>query len=510
MSGTAARTATEIETKFDVPPAFVMPDLSVIKAVDRVGDPVVHELDATYFDTAGLDLLRNRITLRRRLGGTDEGWHVKRPRAAGGRTETQFPLGRSRAQRPRAVPDQVRATVEVVSRGRELHPVVRLRTTRVARPLLDADGGVLIEVAHDTVRADVDGRTLDWEELEVELVSGEEDLLALVGGLLEAGGAEPAAGPSKLARALGDRAPAPVPLAQPDLSTSGGVLLAYAGAQVARLREHDPRVRVDAEDAVHQMRVASRRLRSILATYRPLLDRSLSDPLRAELKWLGGELGAARDAEVVREHLLGQVQALAEEQVQGPVAERVGAELGAQLEQAQQHAVATLGEPRYFTLLDDLDSFLARPPLTEQAQEAPGQAAYPAVAHAVRRVRRAVRAAGSAQQPAERDLLMHEVRKAAKRARYAAESLKPVAGAPADDLADQMEAVQEVLGEHQDAVVVRGVLLDLARAGEQAGEPTFSYGVLHQLEVERGERTGATFAEVWRQARRRRHRRFLD
>src|SRR3954470_7265597 len=91
---------TEVERKYEVPVDFAMPDLTGVAGVAAVGDPVEHQLDATYFDTADMRLAANRMTLRRRTGGTDAGWHVKRPAGADARTETQLPLKPGRNEQP--------------------------------------------------------------------------------------------------------------------------------------------------------------------------------------------------------------------------------------------------------------------------------------------------------------------------------------------------------------------------------------------------------------------------
>ncbi len=106
-------------------------------------------------------------------------------------------------------------------------------------------------------------------------------------------------------------------------TTAGDVVAAYIDEQVSVLRRLDPAVRADAADAVHKMRVAVRRLRSTLATYRRLLDRDVTEPIRDELKWLGGVLGAVRDAEVIRRYLLGVVDDQPSDLVLGPVRERI-------------------------------------------------------------------------------------------------------------------------------------------------------------------------------------------
>src|SRR4051794_21534138 len=198
----------EVEQKFDVSPDFVLPDLCAVDGVAAVEAPEERELEAVYHDTADLRLARGRVTMRRRTGGPDAGWHVKLPAAAGARRELHSPLGRAGRVPPKAVAAPVRGIV----RSAPLGPVAMLRTRRLVTLLRAADGRVLAEVADDTVT----GTALSaapgepaavqvWRELEVELVDGDEPLLGAVGERLIEAGARPSPSPSKLSRVLAER-----------------------------------------------------------------------------------------------------------------------------------------------------------------------------------------------------------------------------------------------------------------------------------------------------------------
>jgi CHAD domain-containing protein len=287
------------------------------------------------------------------------------------------------------------------------------------------------------------------------------------------------------------------------------VLLGYVRAQVEHLKEHDPKVRVDEEDAVHQMRVAARRLRSILATFRPLFDRTVTDPVRDQLKWLGEELGAVRDAEVVRDHLRQLVAAEPSELVLGAVERRILVSLGARHRAAHDEALAQLSSERYFALLDSLDRLVAEPPLTELAFSPARQVLPRLVRRTWRRISRLVDAADAAESSDAHDLALHEVRKAAKRARYAGESVTGFFGSEAKTFAKRMSAIQAVLGDHQDSVVVRDVLRELAVEAYAAGENAFTFGRLHALEQARGGYTEEDFVEAWSAASAHKHLRWL-
>jgi CHAD domain-containing protein len=250
------------------------------------------------------------------------------------------------------------------------------------------------------------------------------------------------------------------------------------------------------------MRVATRRLRSALKTFRPLVDREAADRVRAELSHLAEVLGHARDAEVLHERLMAAVGALPPELVLGPVARRVDRELTARYRAAHKAVVAELDGPRYRALLDDLDRLLVEPPFTELA----ARPARPELRRLVRRVwmrlDAAVTAADEAPTPEQREHLLHEVRKISKQVRYAGEGTAPVLGKDARRLAASAEAVQEVLGEHQDSVVTREALRELGVTAQGAGENGFTFGLLHGLEAGRADAADSRFAATWAEASR--------
>jgi len=210
----------EIETKLEIDDATVLPTIAGRPSTSAVGlisatEPTAHELDAIYFDTSEFDLLAAKLTLRRRTGGTDAGWHLKLPAVAGARTEVCLPLGAGdhdplSAEVPAALMDLVLGA----ARGKSLHPVARIRNRRTVVQLLDSAGAAMIEVADDQVTATTliasetatsgleESSPTYWRELEVEILDGNRDQLAAVVQLLQAAGATAAASASKLARAL--------------------------------------------------------------------------------------------------------------------------------------------------------------------------------------------------------------------------------------------------------------------------------------------------------------------
>ncbi|MEU8762825.1 CYTH and CHAD domain-containing protein [Streptomyces sp. NPDC048659] len=478
-----AETKREIERKYEADDGTVLPDLTRAAGVAAVTDEGVTELDAVYYDTADLRLAAASLTLRRRTGGADAGWHLKFPVATGIRDEIRAPLSET-------LPGSLAGLVRSLVRDEPVRPVVRLRSRRDVRLLTGKDGGPLAELSVDTVHAQrlTGPGEAAWTEIEVELADGADPaVLDAVGRRLEKAGIRPSAASSKLARALAETG-ATVPDGPdrvdgtPAPGTAGHAVLAYVRAQRDALVALDPAVRRELPDSVHRMRIACRRLRGALRTYGTVLDRRRTDPLGAELRWLAGELGAARDEEVLGTRLAGRLDALPGSLRIGPVHARLRRRGAGRADEARRAALAALDSARHLALLDALDALLADPPLRPAAAREAGRVlARAARADLDRADRRFGHALALGPGPA-RDLALHEARKAAKRARYAGEAARPVLGGPAKRLAARMKAVQTLLGEHQDGVVARTALRELAAQAHAAGESAFTWGLLYGRE----------------------------
>ncbi len=191
----------ETELKFEVSPDFVVPDLSGLADGSSVTAPEVRMLEARYFDTADLRLAAAKITLRRRTGGTDAGWHLKLPAGGASRRELRAPLGDPAA----GVPAELTSLVSDQVEGLPLRVVAVLETRRTVRNVVTPGGEILAEVADDLVAGRVPGagEPLIWREIEVELVSGGPEILAAAKARLVAAGARPSSSASKLGRLLG-------------------------------------------------------------------------------------------------------------------------------------------------------------------------------------------------------------------------------------------------------------------------------------------------------------------
>ncbi|WP_230565965.1 CYTH and CHAD domain-containing protein [Saccharothrix luteola] len=485
-----SRSVHETERKYEAPGGAALPDLTGLPGVAAVAGPEEQRLEAVYYDTADLRLARAGLTLRRRTGGDDAGWHLKLPAGVDTREEVRLPPGRA-AKHP---PKQLGSLVQVHARGHELSPVARIQTTRQRWQLVDDKGRLLTEVVEDLVSGQslTDGSPVDsWREIEVELGErGDVALLDRVEARLADSGITRSTSSAKLGRLLADRIATTTPPTTPGKS-AGDVVLAYLREQADALKQQDPRVRRGEDDAVHQMRVATRRMRSALQAFGTIVERDDTRELTDELKWLAGVLGEARDLEVLRTRFEDHVAGLDDELVLGPVHAQLTRHFAPLEAAAHEAALAALDSERYFALLDAVDALVAEPPFTPAADARAAKALPDLVDKTYRRL--AKRAEG-----AHDDVELHEARKAAKRLRYAVEVSEPRIGKRAKAYRKKVKAVQELLGEHQDGVLARPVLRELGAKAQLDGENGFTFGLLHGLETAAAQRVEDRFPAAWR------------
>jgi CHAD domain-containing protein len=493
----------EVERSYDVPDGTVLPSLSEDDGMS-MGQPTELALEALYFDTTDLALAGHGATLRRRTGGDDAGWHLKLRRTGDTRVELRCPLGDDGDTPPAEVLAPVRAWV----RDRAVSPLAVISTRRLQRTLADAGGATVATICDDEVRAQrLVGarREMTWREWEVELVNpaeGSEDLLDRVESTLVEAGAARSAAPSKLARVVGDLLPSGAP-SDPDRLRGDAAIEDLLAVELRALRDrvhrHDVRLRAGADDAVHRMRIAARRTRSALRTFKPLLDADRAERLGSELRWLGQELAGARDAQVLRAALLDQVEQQPAELVLGAVATRIDDELRAAESAGRERAIRALEDERYFRLLDELDRFVSAPPVVSKAGRSAADVLPRLLQRDMRRLRHAVRDVHEAGSGDERDEALHEARKKAKRLRYAAELAVPALGKGARRLGRRAKRVQQALGDHQDSVVARERLRELGVQAYLAGDNGFTYGRLHALQEQRAADAARDFEAAWDQ-----------
>ncbi len=509
------RRMLEQEVKLGAHATFVLPDLTdtleeAAGADDEGARPTVvslgeRSLTATYWDTADLRLTRSGVSLRHRSAadGSERGWTVKLPAAGDGgpalsRTEVAYAGPESHP------PVDAAALVGATTRGRSLEPVARLVTRRRRSQVLDAAGRPALEMADDEVKV-MDGRRVEarFREIEVELAAGEHDGTALLpfvlGRLRAAGAGEPDPTP-KIVRALGPRA-----LEGPDIvvhevarrAKVGAVAQAAIATGARRLVTHDPGVRLGGDDEdVHQARVATRRLRSDLATFRPFLDDRWVAGIRTELGWVAGELGAVRDADVLAARLRRQAAQL--DKADAASASALLRALDAERRKARAQAGEALRTPRYAALLDQLVAASQMPPLTEAAEQRAAHAIPGLVVRSWRHLAKAVEQVGDGAQ----DELLHEVRKKAKRCRYACEAVVPVAGKDAKRLAAAAAGIQEVLGDLQDAAVAERWLRShaIGLTGSGAAGRAFAAGLLTGVQQRAAEDARNGWRSAWSKA----------
>ena len=484
----------ERERKFAVAAEVTTAAVAAALAGEHAPPPaaVPAVLLATYFDTGRLDLAGAGITLRRREGGSDAGWHLKLPASKDERTEYWLPL--SAGSGPE-VPADLAEMVGGQAGGRRLRPVAQLRTfrTTVQLPGAGAGAATVAELADDRVVAvrRRDGALVAWRELEIEARRGGESGLDDLERRLAELGAVRSPFPSKLARVLA--APAP-----PEVDADP--VVARLAAQVATVIAGEGAVRRGDDEALHDVRVAVRRLRSCLRSFEDAFAEGATSPLVADLREIGQVLGGARDADVLAARLEEALETVPASDVLGPVRAVLRAH-AARTSAAAGHALDALIDGAHFAdVLEALVAFVAAPPFAAQRR---GRRYYAArLAHEHRRVARAVAAAEDLEGSA-REGALHEVRKAAKRARYAAETVEPALGAPARRAAERYSELQDALGAHHDAVVARAVLREEgARAGVRPGENGFTFGLLHALEDGRAAAAERRFVTRWRRVRR--------
>lgn len=488
----------ERETKFDVPTDFELPGLDqVLDGVLAVPAPT-QTLRATYYDTPDLRLARAGISVRYRTGEeTRRGsgrWTVKLPEGQSGSVLARREIDVRGSGR--SVPGEVAGLVRGHVRSSGLAPVATLHNERHRVELRTPDGTALAEVADDRVDV-LEGGVVarSFREVEVELRdSAPTELVPAVAARLRKAGAAKPGGTSKLVRALGPRAQEPAegrPAAlDPDEATVRDVVAAAIGGGVTRLLRHDPGVRLggDPED-VHQARVAVRRLRSDLRTFRVVVDDARAAGLADELRWLGAVLGAVRDADVLDERLRAQAAGLpaADAEAAAVLLDRLAPERDAATVAARQ----VMDTDRYVALVDRLVAAATEPPVVAEAGVRARKRLPAYVKGPWRHLQRAVE--GLDGDPP--DEALHEVRIRAKRLRYAAEAVAPVIGRRATRLARAAAALQAVLGDFQDAVVAEDWLR--AAATDLAGPPALVAGQLVTEQRRAGHEARAGWPVAW-------------
>jgi CHAD domain-containing protein len=278
-------------------------------------------------------------------------------------------------------------------------------------------------------------------------------------------------------------------------------LTVWLRANAVELVRLEVGVRRGEVEAIHRCRVATRRLRSCLGTFGGAFQRGPARHLRSELAWLGGRLGAERDAQVVSERVDRDLDDLPRTEIVRSLRSSLDSRTHTEVDGAHRRLVAALDSARYLALLEELVVFAESPPYRTKAPSRSWLRARlsDTVRDAERLAARAKRRKGP-----RREIALHEVRKQAKHVRYAAEVLVPLLGQPAQRLARSFEGLQEALGEHHDAVVTRGLFREEASRSEaRDGERGVAYSELFTQENDRVAVAEAAFRRAWKKRARR-------
>lgn len=489
----------EEELKFEVHGMFTLPGLTDL--VPEGGDsttPGQLRLRATYYDTDDLRLARMGITLRHRTGENGPPWHLKLPTNRTGVRDELSQTGGTDIP-----PASLTRLVTAWIRSAQLKPVATLRTDRDTVLLRDADGAVLAEVVDDMVSV-LQGRKVVAKFREIEAERGKADpalMTAIADRLTEAGAVGGTFVP-KVIRALGPGATAEPDLAKPGKlhkrPSAGDVATHALRRTVRRLLDYDIKVRRVEPDAVHQMRVCCRRLRSDLRTFAALVDPDWVAPLQDELRWLAADLGAVRDLEVLRARLVETASADPVSGVDSGAVDRIDALLSDRESDTLTALQSTLDSPRYAELLETLVDAANHPRLTPLATHPTPEVLLPMIATAWARLEKA----GRKLHVDGPDETWHAARIKAKRARYATEAAASTIGSPATKLADACASVQNVLGEHQDAATAAEVWIRIGTEHPDDVALVLTCGRLIERERASVRAARAEFASVWHQATR--------
>ncbi|HUJ91218.1 MAG TPA: CYTH and CHAD domain-containing protein [Gaiellaceae bacterium] len=448
----------EHERKLDAPDGFELPQLGGSPLETRVFTSVYH-------DVADGSLARSGITLRRRTERGRSVWQLKLP-SEDARLELEQPGG------PGDPPQELRKLLAAHLRHGPVAPVAELRTRR--RGQLVARNGTTAEVTIDEVAVMDALRVSDeFVEVEIELRTGDPARLDDIAEEVERAGAVPSGGLPKLFRALGLTGPPPAP------KEPFEALRALLQVQLTEILRHDPGTRLGTDpESLHDMRVAVRRSRALLRAGRRLIAGD-TDELNAELQWLGSVLGAVRDLDVLLGRLHEEAAGLGGDDTKA--AEQLLRALERERRRDRTALLRALGSARYLKLLDRFQAELDA--LEPSGDDVPLDAL---ARRELKKLRKAVRALP--EEPHDDEL--HRVRKLGKRARYASE-LAGRAG-----VVRRAKALQDVLGEHQDAVVAEERLRALA--AEATPEQALAAGRLVDRERIRRAETRAAWPAVWR------------
>jgi CHAD domain-containing protein len=487
-------THREVERKFVVGGEFELPDVQSLGSIADVSQRDAFSMHAVYYDTSDLALFRWGITMRHRLGGDDAGWHLKVPVRSGAahtRDEMHMP---DQPQMPAVFVD----IVSPLLMGRSLEPIVDVNTVRKPYDIHARDTDIELVDDHVTInQSGVD--VMSFREIEIEVVrngSMTNDVMDELSAMLIASGGKPSS-VSKAARALGQRtreAPDVAPSATPKTTDlAADALRSMMSRDVTRLLMADVDVRRDANDGVHQMRVAARRLRSTLRTFSDCFEPQWAASMREDLAWIASEMGTIRDTEVLQDRLVRHGQALPPS-IRDTTLPYLIDFLDQRRDSARSGALAALRSDRHDFLIEDLVGLTREPKFTNHAFQSASDALIPAVRKSWRSLRHAM--SNLDDNPHH----WHAARIKAKRTRYAVESLTPIFGKKYGRFGKLLAELTEELGLHQDCFVAQEQLADMARSAP--GDVAFGLGLLSANEATLAVSSRGNTTQVWPRVKR--------
>lgn len=462
----------EREVKLHIDQRFRLPELPGVSLPPRI-------FTSTYYDTKNLRLAHRGLTLRCRTEGKNAVWQLKIPYELG-RREIEF------AGPARVIPAHVSDLLLAYHRGRRLVPIATLRTRRSSVQIVES-GTPAAEVVVDAVSILHDGAVQSrFRQVEIEQLGENDTACRRIEDMLRGAGASSDDPRPKVFRVLNVNIP-DMPRIPDSEASPHEHLKAHLQKQVRAVLLYDPGTRLgaDSED-LHQMRVATRRLRAYLRAARPLLVPAWTDSLRFELAWLGRALGDVRDLDVL-------TGSLSKAGVGLPLPERRAIDRLVQLlkddrQRAHTALITTLRSKRYLELLDRLDR-AARSPQTTGASAL----LIDIAAAEFKKLRRVMREVT----PDTPDRVLHRARIRGKRSRYAAELAECLAGKPATRFLEAAKGFQDALGLYQDAVVAQHRLRELV---QRVSTPHAAYmiGRLIERQSRSKERLREVIAKEWK------------
>jgi inorganic triphosphatase YgiF len=494
---------TERELKLGAWPEFALPDLSGFVDGATAAAPTRRELDAIYYDTPDLSMLRRGVTLRFRRGEPPGNlWTAKLPSdtVANGLARRELNMTGRAGAIPAAFADLTRGWAF----GRALRPVARIHTVRSSIPLRDGRGRLVATLDDDAVSVHRGRRVVTrFRELEVELLSGgTPDILARVDARLRAAGAEPVPQVPKLARAFGRAASEPWRLAPPELGSKpavGAAVRARLAGELARLVDQHALVVLDAESGcAGRARAAVRALLTDIDAFGAFLDADTTASIETELVWLDGELAPVAELDELISRLEVNGDAALAALVERSAVRRLDARTRQARGRAQSRLVRTLRGRRYGKLLGRLASFATDPPPAPGPGRRRLDAARAKLVRQGGRRRRGVGEAAAAAAPGAS--AMAGLRRSTERLIATLELASLVNGPEPKRSLERVRELADLLDEHETALAAAQRLRRVRRGAEQ--DVAWAAGVLAGREGARADVCRARFARVWQRSAR--------